>query len=507
MRLLSIFAVLLACAGTGSSAQAAPDLVLRGVLTGGDHQTYRTVPFTVPPGVARITVEFDYTGKEERSVIDLGLLGPDGALAGWSGGNKRVFTVSSTDATPSYHPMPTVPGQWALLLGIPNMRAAARAEYTAQVTFSRGLAIADEPELLRAPLRSGPAWYRGDLHSHTGHSDGSCASSSGGSNGDSSGARVPCPLFLTAQAASARKLDFIAVTEHNGTTHAHGIRELQPYFDRLLLIPGRELTSFHGHANFFGSVAPLDFRISPGAQRDWNSVLAGAAALGGLVSINHPVRPSGENCMGCGWEQDSDMKLVQAIEAVNGRDADSPWSGIPFWEKQLARGYRITAVGGSDNHNASLHGAAGVGSPTTVVYARELSQPALLEAIRAGHVFIDIEGSTHRALELRAQAGAAQARVEAMMGDALAAPAGAAVEFSVRVAGAQGGRIDIVMDGAAAPLLAQRGIDVNDARKTFSWTSDGKPHWLRADVRDAAGKLILLGNPVYLNAAQAPARR
>lgn len=505
MRLLSIFAVLLACAGAGSSAQAAPDLVLRGVLTGADHQTYRTVPFTVPPGVARITVEFDYTGKEERSVIDLGLLGPDGALAGWSGGNKRVFTVSSTDATPSYHPMPTVPGQWALLLGIPNMRAAARAEYTAQVTFSRGLAIADEPELLRAPLRSGPAWYRGDLHSHTGHSDGSCASSSGG--------KVPCPLFLTAQAASARKLDFIAVTEHNGTTHAHGIRELQPYFDRLLLIPGRELTSFHGHANFFGSVAPLDFRIGPGAQRDWNSVLAGAAALGGLVSINHPVRPSGENCMGCGWEQDSDMKLVQAIEAVNGRDADSPWSGIPFWEKQLARGYRITAIGGSDNHNASLHGAAGVGSPTTVVYARELSQPALLEAIRAGHVFIDIEGSTHRALELHAQAGAGQARVEAMMGGALAAPAGAAVEFSVRVAGAQGGRIDIIMDGAATPLLAQRGIDADDARRAFSWTSDGKPHWLRADVRDAAGKLILLGNPVYLNAAAerpgagAPARR
>lgn len=510
MRLLSLFAVLLACAGLAGNAQAAPDLVLRGVLTGADHQTYRTVPFTVPPGVARITVEFDYTGKEERSVIDLGLLGPDGALAGWSGGNKRVFTVSSTDATPSYQPMPTAPGTWALLLGVPNMRATARAEYTAQVTFSRGLGAADEPALLRAPLRSGPAWYRGDLHSHTGHSDGSCASSSGGSGGGS-GAKVPCPLFLTAQAASARQLDFIAVTEHNGTTHAHGIRELQPYFDRLLLIPGRELTSFHGHANFFGSTAPLDFRIGPGAQRDWNAVLAGAAALGGLVSINHPVRPSGENCMGCGWEQDSDMRLVQAIEAVNGRDADSPWSGIPFWEKQLARGHRITAIGGSDNHNASLRGAAGVGSPATVVYARELSQTALLEAIRAGHVFVDIEGSGQRMLELRAQtasgpAGAGAGEV-AMMGDALAVPAGTAAGFSVRVAGARGGSIDIVMDGAAAPLLAERRIDGDDVRKAFSWTSDGKPHWLRADVRDAAGKLLLLGNPVYLNAGGAAAAR
>ncbi|WP_020653746.1 hypothetical protein [Massilia niastensis] len=31
------------------------------------------------------------------------------------------------------------------------------------------------------------------------------------------------------------------------------------------------------------------------------------------------------------------------------------------------------------------------------------------------------------------------------------------------------------------------------------WRSDGARHWLRADVRDAAGKLILLGNPIYLD--------
>jgi len=35
--------------------------------------------------------------------------------------------------------------------------------------------------------------------------------------------------------------------------------------------------------------------------------------------------------------------------------------------------------------------------------------------------------------------------------------------------------------------------------REFSWPSDGKRHWLRVDVRDAAGKLILLGNPIYLN--------
>ena len=56
-------ALLLACAG-GSSAAEAPDLVLRGTLTGADHQTYRRVPLTVPAGVERVTIAFDYTGKE-----------------------------------------------------------------------------------------------------------------------------------------------------------------------------------------------------------------------------------------------------------------------------------------------------------------------------------------------------------------------------------------------------------------------------------------------------------
>jgi hypothetical protein len=475
-------ALLLACAG-GSSAAEAPDLVLRGTLTGADHQTYRRVPFTVPAGVERITIAFDYTGKEQRSVIDLGMLGPDGALLGWSGGNKRLFTISSVDATPSYLPVPMVPGQWALLLGVPNMRKEGRADYTAQVYFSRGLGAADEPELLRVPLRSGAAWYRGDLHSHTAHSDGSCDSHHGVS--------VPCPLFLTVQAAAARKLDFLAITEHNGVAHAHAMREQQPYFDQLLLMPARELTTFTGHANFFGSLAPLDFRIGPGDQADWNAVLNGAARLHGLVSINHPVRPSGELCMGCGWENNGDMALVQAIEAVNGPDADSAWSGIPFWEKQLRQGLHPTAIGGSDDH----HSGARIGNPTTVVHAAELSQTAILDGIRAGHVFVDVAGSPDRVLELEADSGGAHA----MMGDTLAAPAGAAVRLSVHVAQAGGASIKLLLDGEPVDWLKEAKVDGADVRRSADWTSDGKRHWLRAEVRDANGRLLLLGNPVYLN--------
>src|SRR5689334_21989715 len=82
-----------------------PDTVLTGALTGEDNQTWRLVPFVVPAGVTRITVDFDYTTRDERTTIDLGVLGPEG-FRGWSGGNKQSFTISVSDATPSYLPGP-----------------------------------------------------------------------------------------------------------------------------------------------------------------------------------------------------------------------------------------------------------------------------------------------------------------------------------------------------------------------------------------------------------------
>src|SRR5277367_5753718 len=108
------------------------DLVLRGALTGGDNQTWRLVPFEVPAGTTRITVDFDYTARDVRTTVDLGLLGPDGfrgqdGFRGWSGGNKRSFTISATDATPSYLPGPIRAGRWSLLLGVPNIRQDSHA--------------------------------------------------------------------------------------------------------------------------------------------------------------------------------------------------------------------------------------------------------------------------------------------------------------------------------------------------------------------------------------------
>lgn len=475
--------LVLAAAAAGVSGDAGPDLVLRGSLTGADNQTWHLVPFEVPPGTTRITVDFDYTTREQRTTIDLGILGPDG-FRGWSGGNKRSFTIAAMDATPSYLPGPIRAGKWNLLLGVPNIRADTRAEFTAEVRFEHEPGGASAPGGTPA-LRDTPGWYRGDLHMHTAHSDGSCLSRRQ--------QRVPCPLFFTAKAASDRGLDFIAITDHNTVSHADAMRELQPYFDDLLLIPGREITTFHGHANLFGSVAPIDFRVGSEDIPDWSTLLDQVERSGGVISINHPIRPSGEQCMGCGWTPPPgvDYRRLQGVEVVNGPDADTPYSGIPFWEHLLEQGNHLTALGGSDNHDA-LNGT--IGTPTTVVYADELSRTGIVEGIRRGRVFIDVAGTRDRFLDLTASANAQTAH----MGDTLRVSRGARVSFKGVVRGVASGQLEIILNGQRVHLLKDATVGSLTRAFEFTWRSDGRPHWLRVDVRDAQARLVLLGNPIYL---------
>jgi len=479
-------------------------------MTGADHETYREVPFDVPAGVVRLTVEFSYTGRDLKTTIDLGLRDPV-RWRGWSGGNKDRFVLEEADATPSYLPGPLIAGTWKLVLGVPNIRKTSTAQFSAKVWFDR--ADAAFPGFLSAPIDSKAGWYRGDLHMHTGHSDGVCKSNRG--------VRVPCPVFRTLQAASARHLDFIAVTDHNGTAQSESLRELAAYFDNLLLIPGREVTTFKGHANVFGPTSFLDYQLGSEHAPTLETIVDEVKAAHGLISINHPGAPSGEACMGCGWQvTDVDYSRVDAVEAVNGgtiNDTGSPegrYSGIPFWEERLKAGARITAIGGSDNHNASSPPGetSPIGVPTTVVHASELSQAAVLEGIHKGHVFVDVWGSPAGLLEVEAEANGQHAQ----MGDALAAGKRVHVRVSVHVAGVppdavlawagDGGKLLAGQregQGAGARRARAAGAEPvslggEDTRHTFELIADGLPHWLRADVRAADGKLLLLGNPIYL---------
>ncbi len=481
-------AMALLSGATAAQAQTA-DLVLTGTLTRADHESYREIAFRAPRGVRAIEILFDYDTRDQRSVIDLGVLDPD-RLRGWSGGNKSRIVIGETSATPSYRAGPIQSGRWRLLLGVPNLREGVTAHYEARIIFHRD----DEPPFAAAPLSSEARWYRGDLHAHTAHSDGSCASQSG--------ARAPCPLTRTLDAAITRGLDFIAITDHNATSQFNEMRALQPAYDRLLLLPGRELTTFQGHANVIGTMRPFDFRVA--GARTMNDVLRDAGDA--FVSINHPASPGGENCMGCAWTApETDYALIDAIEVTNGglagaltQSAEGPLSGIAFWQARLNEGHRLIAIGGSDNHDPGVDPTrfGSIGKPTTVVFADNLSQAALMEGLQSGRVFVDVDADGDAVMDMRVTHRVMNV---AAMGGTLALPAGEIAAVTVSVTNSFADDVEWFLDGALITPRADYRSEGNLWERSFVFESDGARHWLRANVRDDAGRLVFIGNPIFLN--------
>lgn len=454
-----------------------PYKILKGKVERKDFDTYIAEPFTLPNDVKRLRIEFSYNGKEQRTTIDIGLMDPI-RFRGWSGGARNTFTISAEDATPGYLPGPLPGGKWTLLLGIPNIRKGVVSEYEARIyidTTTRVTAFSDTPICAQA------GWYRGDLHMHSGNSDGKCASQSG--------KEVPCPVYRVVETAADKGLDFIAVTDHNTTSQAEALRELQPVFDKILLVPGREITTFYGHANIFGLTDYIDFRTTDSSYAAAKNWMSAVNRSGGIISINHPGVPSGEACMGCGWQiQGIPDKVITAIEVLNGGSMrysiEGSIEGWDLWHKMLNSGQHVTAVGGSDDHRAKT-----IGIPTTVIYMKELSVQGLIDGIRSGRVYIDIEGDKNRFLDLSAD--------NVYMGGVLETKPADTVNLTAFVRGVSGGKAEFMIDGKLDEKMS-RDILSSDEKMEVKWETDGKRHSIYIRARDKDGKLVLVGNPIYM---------
>lgn len=461
---------------------AARSVVIEGILTAADRLTWIERAFEVPPGTARIDIDTSYSDRDRGTAIEFGLYDPD-RYRGASRTSKTGFFVAEHAATPSYHPGPLVPGTWRLLLGIPSIRDGQQSTYRLVVRLTPAGPGQPSPTAVPPPRAlGGPRWYQGDLHAHTMHSDGFQCADGRGNDG-------PCSAHLIATAAERRGLDFVAVTDHNTTSHHHGLVEVQARHPELLVLRGQEVTTFHGHANVFGTSEVIDFRIGhPGISAA--SVFAHARRLGALVAINHPGRETGESCTGCGWDApDTDYAVVDAIEVVNGRNVSGPTAGEPFWHARLNEGHRLTGIGGGDDHGGATRQGSAVGTPTTVIQAEALTEAALLAGIRAGRVYIKTRGPLGPDLRVRLpQHGAT-------MGDVVRVPGAARVAVQVRVMGAAGQRVELIRKGVVVDVPGVGPLASNDEMLEFA--VDVSPgDWVRVNVRDAAG-ITVMGNPVY----------
>ncbi len=435
-------------------------------LTSADYERLFEQPFDVPAGVRRVEVAYRVSGGDARTVVDLGLRSPSG-LRGWGGGSRSRIWVSALSATAGYLPGAIEPGAWAVVLGVPNIRAGR----TDTLEIAVRLFTTDLPEGAAIADR-GPGWFVGDLHAHSGHSDGRVPSRRG--------VAVGTPPHRVFDAAVAAGLDFVALTDHNTTSHWLDVDRLQPYYDDLLLLRGREITTYRGHANTVGERAAHEFRL-PAPDASPAPLLAPIADTGAFVSINHPALPDGEMCMGCGWNvtDPAVMASVHGVEVVNGDTATGPLAGWTFWARLRSAGYRLTAVGGSDEHTVAADADRQLGRPATVVWARALSEAALVDGLKSGRVYVRVRGTDGPVITFHAEHTGRRTE----MGGTV--PAGGVVRLVAAVSGAEGQTLQWIADGTVVADAVVSALPLTLELPALPG------RWFSAVVRDARGPTLL----------------
>ncbi|MET9020332.1 CehA/McbA family metallohydrolase [Actinopolymorpha sp. NPDC004070] len=469
------------------------------------------LPVDVPPGVTELAVRYDYDRPAAPpgvpgNALDIGIFDPRGhrvedraGFRGWSGGARDEFVLSASGATPGYLPGPIQPGTWHIALGpytVAPQGLAYRVEVTAR-TGDPGPPFVPSPAPLRAAGR-GPAWYRGDLHTHTVHSD---------------GVREPAELLASARAAG---LDFVVSTEHN-TTSAHGIWG-HHVPDDLLVVNGEEVTTRNGHLVVAGLPAGTwvdwRFRAVDGVLPRVVEMLHG---FGGLAIAAHPFCPY----VGCAWK--FGFAEVDVVEVWNG-----PWTpddevSLRQWDAALvadAEGRWLPAVGSSDTH---AHDDA-VGLGQTVVWAEDLTRDAILAGVRAGRSYV----AESAAVEVTFGASADGRAVG--IGERLPVASDTPVELAVTVRGVRNGFVRFVSDEgilaqlplpALAPpesgagsdpaddprsgVEAQAEVDVEPWRVTWTTTA-AVSKYVRVEVRHTSPQpavfegMAAFTNPIFLDA-------
>ncbi|SNT58849.1 hypothetical protein SAMN05421812_11178 [Asanoa hainanensis] len=427
------------------------------------------LPVEVPAGVNRITVTYRYDRPtpppgHDGNALDLGVFDERGhagaGFRGWSGGARDGFTISASDATPGYLPGPIHAGRWHVLLG-PYGVVPDGLRWTLTVTLElgpSGPAFAPTPAPHEASGR-GRAWYRGDMHLHTVHSD---------------GRRQPAELAADARAAG---LDYIVSTEHN-TPSAHAIWGTHAGPD-LLVINGTEVTTRNGHLGVLGLPAGtwIDwrYRATDGAIGD---ALRAAHDAGALAVANHPLA----SCKGCGWK--FGYEGLDAIEVWNGPWTPDDEATLGNWDNLLVAGERwLPAVGNSDAHGKDQV----VGLPQNVVLADGLDRDSILAGVRAGRLWI----AESSAIDLDFTASAAHGRA-AGIGDRLDVADDTAITVTLAARGAPDAVVNIVTD------QGRRLVAPVPATGVVSWTTTPRAsRYVRAEVR-RADTMVALTNPIFL---------
>lgn len=478
-------------ASVAVSASALEPLRLSGTFASSD-SAFELVDFDVPEGVVEIEVR--HTDNSARNVIDFGLRGPNG-FRGWGGGNSEPAIVGVQSASRSYLPGPMV-GRWQAVLG-KALIVESPASWSLEIVFRDAASLEIDPERQAfsgdAVLSEEQRWYAGDFHVHSYES------------GD---ARPK--LDEIAEYARSRGLDFVALSDHNTVSQLDFLDAAQARHPDLLFVPSVEFTTYSGHANGLGATRPVSHLM--GVDTDITQAAEAFAEQNAVFGINHPVLNLGDLCLGCAWKHELNPALIGSVEiGTGGWDTTGLAFGeaaIAFWDEMLDEESRAAAVGGSDDHQAGQDTgmvASPIGNPTTMVFARNQSWKAIVDAVREGRTVVKLQGPDDPMVELSLGA--------ALIGDEVRWAPGESGTLQATVTGGVGHELRFVVDGVpedavsidADPFVFEKQVERPDALQRWRaevvvkgyprtvtshiWVKPGPVEGCGCDSQQAAGAL------------------
>jgi hypothetical protein len=449
------------------------------------------VPFEVPPNTKSLSINFDFDKKGGANGLNFGLFetgfnGKDSdktGLRGYSGYVREVIFIAEDTATHGYRAGKIPAGTWFVLVGLSKI-APEGVELKLKVKFNQ----IDEKALKQfeaekakkfthdrftksEPIKfNGLTWFRGDLHAHCFHGDGSWS------------------VKGILDSAASNGLDFVALTEHNTYTHHYEIDAEKKNYPGLLILRGEEVTTYGAHINVWGlpSGKWVDFRVLPGLEASGKQIAAEAHKLGGLASVNHPTM----GCGGCSWTYGDDWSIMDSVEIWNATWDRDDEKALKMWDEFLQKGQMIRVVGSSDSHQPPDEPSVyptnlRIGEPTVFIGARSLTEKSLFEGIRAGRVFIaenprySIKFTTNH---------------NKTIGDKVLVRKNQNVNLKISLDGfPPEAKLLLIADGK---VIKESNISGTNYLENFVF-STVKNDYVRLEIRHQNGKMLALTNPIY----------
>jgi len=447
-------------------------LQLTGQLTSADMRQTTPIHFDVPEGVTNIHFLFKYSPKaaiDQRLPYQISIMIFDtkGPRFEISRPDDKGVSINAVQTSPGGTTGPIPVGSWMLFILVHRLLSETVVTYELDIDMSFDPLVEQPKQWQRGQVAPrGPGWYRGDLHAHTIHSDGWWD--------------IPDLVRFWKE----RGADFMTLSDHNtvsGLAQVHSLAD-----DDLLTIGGIELSTYWGHAVATGVDRWFDWRKLDGSQITMPELAQQVIDAGSLYTIAHPMNAGDPTCCGCRWEHYDMMPgNALAVEVWNGEWRPDNQEALQWFYHWLNEGYRLTAVSGTDLHGPPTGEARGA---LNVVYAQELSEKAILAAVKAGHSYISAGP------ELLLTASTADGHT-AMIGDTLAPEHTSGGDTTIKACwknGHEGDGIRFVVDGK---VLREQIVGPSGE---LTWRlAPGQATWCSVELRDSDEGLWAVTNPIF----------